>query len=507
VGSGGAAASLYLAACNGGLALEDSSGPTGATGATGSTGSTGTTGSTGSTGATGSTGSTGTTSPTGQVNLFHFIATGQSLSIGTQGTPAVTTSQPFSNVMFTLPNDPAFANNPLNYNAVTLGYSGIQFQPLLNAPPANGNNLSQETIANGFADSLTSEYPAYRQLMSCSGVQGTAYAGLAGPTDAPPKGTPSFQEMMSQVSTGMALAKSAGLSYSVPAMLLIHGEFDNGNLTYATNLATWQSDMQKGVNAITGGTGTIPMIQAQTQAPPFSQGNGNTLPFQPQAGSLGTLAAAISNPTLIYVACPEYMMAHHYYEDANGNPDPAGQPIHMTADGYRHLGLMMAKAARAICIEKTAWVPLMPKTVSLNGNVIKIEYNVPVAPLVIDTSYVTDPGNYGFAFSDNLYNANSFTTITSVAVTGPAEITVTLSQASDGGCLAYALYDPGLAGGAAPVGQGFGPTAGPRGCVRDSDPAVSYYRNSVTGKPYPMQNYSVAWQTFAVQGQTLPYPS
>jgi hypothetical protein len=312
---------------------------------------------------------------------------------------------------------------------------------------------------------------------------------------------------MSQVSTGMALAKAAGLSYSVPAMLLIHGEFDNGNTNYAANLATWQSDMQKSVNAITGGTGIIPMIQAQTQVPPASEGNGNTLPFLKTAGSLGTLQAAISNPTLVYVACPEYVMAHHYYEDAKGNPDPNGQPVHMTADGYRHLGLMMAKAARAICIEKTGWQPLMPKTVSLNGAAIRIEYNVPIGPLVIDTSYVTDPGNYGFAFNDNYFNASSFTHIVSVAVTGPAEITITLSQVNTGGCLAYALYDPGLSGGTAPVGQGSGPTAGPRGCVRDSDATVSFYNDSVTGKPYPMQNYSVAWQTEVLQGQTLVYPS
>ncbi len=421
--------------------------------------------------------------------MFHYITTGQSLSTGTQGTPALSTVQPFNNQMFAFPysQDPGLLNTPVNFNAVTLGYT-VTLRSLINGPSESGANGSVETIANGFADSLTAQVPAYQQLLSCSGVGGTAYAGLAGPTDYPPNGSPSFQEMMAQVSAGMALETKAGLSYSVPAMLVIHGEFDGYNIEYATNLKTWQSDTQKGVNAITGGSAVIPMIAAQTQAPPGADGNFNTMPFAANAGPLGTLAAALANPTLIYVACPEYMMAHHYYEDAEGNPDPLGQPVHMTADGYRHLGLMMAKAAYAVCLKKTSWSPLVPSSVTLAGNVITIEYTVPHAPVVIDTSYVTDPGNYGFNYADS-----SGTTIANVAVTGDTTITLTLSGTSPGGWLSYALVDPGPAGGA-PYTQGFGPTAGPRGCIHDSDPTVSYYNNSVTGQPYPMQNYCVMWQ-------------
>ena len=306
---------------------------------------------------------------------------------------------------------------------------------------------------------------------------------------------PSFQEMMSQVKTGLALATAAGQSYSVAAMLVIHGEFDGYNDAYGTDLRTWQADTQNGVHAITGSSDPLPMILAQSQAAPGAEGNYNTMPFYPNAGPLGTLAAAVANPLLITLACPEYMMAHHYYEDAEGNPDPLGQPIHMTADGYRHLGLMMAKAAYAVCLEKVAWLPLMPTSVGLVGDVVTIEYSVPYGPLVLDTSYVTDPGNYGFNYQDS-----NGTTISSVSVTGAAQITVILSSsATPGGWFSYALVDPGPAGGA-PYGQGFGPTRGPRGCVRDSDPTASYYNNSVTGTPYPMQNYSVVWQQSILQG-------
>ena len=411
--------------------------------------------------------------------LNHFIVAGQSLSQGLQGSPPLSTVQPFNNKMFTYPVLPDYAAQFVNYNALTKGYSGLAFRPLLNGPAPDKRGLPEETMANGFADSLTSRYRLrdhtekdFQQLLSCSGVEGAKYIQVAGPTDVGPDGSAPFQEMMSQVALGRSLAMAAGLGYNVPAMLLIHGESDSGNGEYAINLKTWQSDMQKGVNAITGGKNIIPMIAAQTQYEPASAvRNGDDMPFVSGAGSLGTMLAATDNPGLICVACPEYMMEH--------------VSIHMTANGYRHLGEMMAKAAYQIVVEQIWWWPLMPLTTTRSGDVIKIEYRVPFEPLVLDTSWVTDPGNYGFHFLDK-----AGTEITGVEVTGVAEISIQLSQASAGGMLSYGLL-PNAAG---PVSPGFGLNSGPRGCVRDSDPTISYYKDTTTGKPYPLQNYSITWQ-------------
>ena len=412
--------------------------------------------------------------------LNHFIVTGQSLACGQAGQPALSTVQPFENKMISFPTTKAYQSDPLNYNVVTKGQTGQGLIPLINGPAADGAGSPVETMSNGFADSLTARVRAnfaapneFQQLLSCSGRGGTAYSGLAGPTDVPPDGSPSFQEMMSQVALGQALAAGAGLGYNVPAMLLIHGEADTLNPVYSTNLLTWQADMQRGVNAITGGDSVIPIIASQTQAQPISQVHVNTMPFSTGAGPLGTLEAAMNNPGLICIACPEYVMAHG--------------SIHMTADGYRHLGSMMAKAAYQIVVEGKWWWPLMPLTTTLSGDTITIEYQVPYGPIVLDTSVVSDPGNFGFNFSDS-----QKTKISAVAVTGDSEITLTLSQASTGGTLSYALVTPSKV--LTPEGQGYGPQAGPRGCVRDSDPAVSYYNDTGTGKPYPLQNYSIAWQ-------------
>jgi hypothetical protein len=412
--------------------------------------------------------------------LHHFIVTGQSLSCGDAGGPPITTSQPFNNKMFTYPVKSGWQSVPANYNAQTRGYSNLSLRPLINGPAPDGGGSPVETLSNGFADSMTARATGkafaqqkFQQLLSCSGEGGQPYSTLAGPTDYPPNGSGAFLEMMSQVTLGQKLALAAGQQYSVPAMLLVHGENDRSNPQYDINLKTWQSDMQKGVSAITGIDSTIPIIAAQTQAQPVAENGGNDAPFVATAGSLGTLQAAIDNPHVICLACPEYMMAHG--------------TIHMTADGYRHLGLMMAKAAFQIVVERTWWWPLMPFSAIASGSSIKIQYRVPHGPLVLDTSWVTDPGNYGFNFS-----GSGHTHITAVEVTGPAEITVSLSGAAAGGTISYALVTP--VKNDTPLTQGYGPKAGPRGCVRDSDPIVSYYNDTTTGEPYPMQNYSVAWQ-------------
>ena len=427
----------------------------------------------------------------GQVGfgLNHYLVTGQSLACGEHGFFGISNTQPFNNRMFG-PDD--------IFNFSTLNAPNVSLVPLISGPQ------SRETMGNGFADSLTAQVqevfaesyggPAsYDLLVSNSGQPGYTYAQLAGPTDYGGLGSPPFQEMMSQVVWGKALATSLGITYRVAAMIVVHGEFDSHNPAYATNLKTWQSDMQMGVQALTGQTSNIPMIAAQTQ----SQGSDNTFLI---GGPCGTLNAATDNPSNIFLACPEYAIQHHL---AGETGPTAGYTIHMTADGYRHLGQMMAKAARIVTMESGSWLPLMPISSVFLGNKVIIEHNVPHPPLVLDSDWVTDPGNLGYSYADNV---DPSITIIEVAVTSPTEVTITLSKATSGGTLGYADFAPPSDPSYVDVDGGqtsdYGPTRGPRGCLRDSDPAVAfytpstpYYRSAPGGaNHYPMQNYCVAYQ-------------
>jgi hypothetical protein len=86
--------------------------------------------------------------------------------------------------------------------------------------------------------------------------------------------------------------------------------------------------------------------------------------------------------------------------------------------------------------------------------------HVPVAPLVIDTTLVASIANSGFTYSGaNITNV-------SITDTGAGDNTATIEitiDADAGGTLGYAYQNNA-------VDVRIGPTAGPRGNIRDSDP-------------------------------------
>ncbi len=433
--------------------------------------------------------------------LNHYLVTGQSLAYGAEGFFGISNTQPFSNKMF----------GPGNiYNLLTLGNPDVTLVPLISGP------YVREAMGNGFADSLTAQARAvlpeepggptsYDCLITNSGVPGYVYQQLCGPTDwnssnpywaaggGGTAGSPPFQEMMSQVANGQSLAQAAGLSYRVAGLIVIHGEFDLFNPSYSTDLVNWQADVQDGVQNLTGQTAPIPMIAAQTQAmydlSDFSIG-----------GAAGLYNAALANPAKIVLACPEYAIQHHLMGEVDfGLPT---EPIHLTADGYRHLGMMMAKAGRTVTMQGRQWSALTPTSFSFSGNQIVVEHSVPYPPVVLDYDWVTDPGNSGYIYTDNV---DPTITITNVEVTSPTAVTITLSEAITGGVLGYACFppptDPSYNTNGGGNTQDYGPTRGPRGCLRDSDPEVPFYAPSLpyyvpsSGGPnqYPMQNYCVAY--------------
>jgi hypothetical protein len=84
-------------------------------------------------------------------------------------------------------------------------------------------------------------------------------------------------------------------------------------------------------------------------------------------------------------------------------------------------------------------------------------------PLVLDEVLVSNPGSFGFTFTDGSGNPPA---ISAVALTGPTQVTVTLSgPPGPAARLGYAaLGQPGMPA---------GPMTGPRGNLRDSDATPS----------------------------------
>lgn len=129
------------------------------------------------------------------------------------------------------------------------------------------------------------------------------------------------------------------------------------------------------------------------------------------------------------------------------------------------MGEDYAKVYRRVIFEGRAWEPVRPREVSRTGEIVTVKFFVPEPPLVVDTTLVSDPGHRGFEFLDD---SGATPAITNVAVTGPDTVQITLASVPTGANAhlryAYRVDKVNVPG---------GPTTGPRGNLRDSDPTVS----------------------------------
>jgi hypothetical protein len=185
------------------------------------------------------------------------------------------------------------------------------------------------------------------------------------------------------------------------------------------------------------------------------------------------LQAALLYPTKFALACPSYYGAYTTSD---------GLVIHKTNHSQRWTGEYIAKAYRRNILEGGRWYPLTPTRFTREGNTIVVDFYVPYGPLVLDTTIVTDPGNLGFEYVDDFATPS----ITSVVLNpqNASQVIITLSRIPTGKN-AFVRY-----GWTAPGGPGSlpGPTTGPRGCLRDSDPTVALYSDA-TGTPYKLYNW------------------
>ncbi|AGN82825.1 hypothetical protein N5K35_24310 [Pseudomonas sp. GD03651] len=274
-----------------------------------------------------------------------------------------------------------------------------------------------------------------QMLYSVSALGGTAYAGIK-------KGTATYANAISQVTTAKAIADSMGLDYVVPSISIVHGESQSSTTQaqYVAMQAEWISDYRADIVAITGQA--VPPVAFISQ---MLTGDPGTIPQIP----LAQLQAHNENPDIIMVG-PKY--AYPYFDT-----------YHMLAPGYVKMGELEARAERLTQISGK-WQPLKALSASVSGSMITLRLNNlpdgnagtpgPIGKLVIDTTIVSDPGNYGFQLS-----AGTIGTVAMGADGVSIVITATAAIAA-GTVLTYALQ---------PTLNSPQSGNGRRGCIRDTD--------------------------------------
>ena len=394
------------------------------------------------------------------------IGTGQSLAVGDGGRPLKSTNQPYGNLKLSTgklpwpidPNDPSLAMVPLVEPVGRLA---------TNYPSSWPDNISGETAHSAMGNQISA------LVLAASGRDFVSVQGEVGENgqcmtflkkNAARKGINgrSYEAAMIETKAIARLAKAAGKTYGVGAIIVTHGECDAGNPDYENDLYQLWQDYNTDLPAITGQKQKVQMIVSQQNAV-----------SDRSAATLAQWQAGVNHSADIVCSGPKYQY-------------PSREGIHLTADGYQQLGEKYGQIYFQRVVLGNNWQPLQPITIERNGAVITVHYHVPAPPLVWETAFqAPHPGieewkqGKGFEVSAS---SGAKVAIDSVAISGDAVIIACASDPGPNARVGYAMIGE-ISRMTAPFGGTFR-----WGLLRDSDP----FTGAMTKKAQP--NYGVAFE-------------
>lgn len=436
----------------------------------------------------------------------HFLMYGQSLSVGAQSYPVLSTENIEGNYML---GDHIWINywnssksklNPLIGKLAKQNSSGVtNLYPFTKA-----GTITSECPLYGTVNHIQKKVGGQFIATSC-GTSGRSIEELSKESKTNNHYAADFK---STLTNGAKVAKDAGFSIACPVIFFMQGEnnyeqkgngLESGSKStadrneYKQLMVTLKNNMQAEIVSSYGQTKKPVFITYQAGC---QYGKIRELPI-----GMAHLEASNENDDII-CAGPVYPM-----------PDRGG---HLDPNGYRWFGEMLAKVYYKTQILGEKWKPLQPKRITRNSenNQIRIQYHVPAPPLVLDTWTVTTKfKDYGF----EVYKDGTKQTIRKIEVEGDC-IVLTCSAGVDISTGNVEIIYAGM-------GENTVLTRG-HGNVRDSDDYSAYFNyidldkkengeyvfyrdpgnslrptNEVKGKdgktiydqPYPLYNWSLAF--------------
>jgi hypothetical protein len=406
------------------------------------------------------------TSPKIPWDWSGVIGTGQSLAVGEQGRPVLSRTQPGHNLKLSTdhlpwPIDPNDTNLTLIPLVEPIGrYS-------TNYPSSWPDNIAGETPHSAMANQITALVRAasgrdFVGVHSEVGENGQCMIYLKKNADQVGVNGRSYKAAMIETQAITRLARAAGKTYGVGAIIVTHGECDAGNQNYENDLYQLWSDYNADILPITGQKQKVQMIVSQ-------QNSCNDY----SASTLAQWKAGVDHPADIVCSGPKYQY-------------PSAEGVHLTANGYRQLGEKYGQIYYERVILGKNWRPLEPAVLERKGAVITIHFHVPAPPLVWDTNFAKpDQSIVGWKNGKGFEvktSGGEKVSIVSVAISGDA---VVITCAPDPGPDARVAY--AMTGEKERMATPFKGTHR-WGLLRDSDPFVG----AVTGLAQP--NYSVAFE-------------
>lgn len=357
-----------------------------------------------------------------------IIGTGQSLSVGARAPKVLSTNQPYGNLKLSTdhlswpvdPNDPKLALvplvEPIGRRSPTYPSSWPENIDGETPHSAMANEISALTLADAGRDYVT--------IHSAVGEDGQGmifirknpvHRGLNGH---------SYEAALIETKAITRLAKTAGKTFGVGAIIVTHGETDAGNTDYENELYQLWQDYNTDLPAITGQTQKIQMIVSQ-------QDSCNDL----SPSTLAQWKIGVDHPAEIVCSGPKYQ--YPYFTDG----------IHLTANGYRQLGEKYGQIYFERVILGQDWRPLEPTSVERDDKTITIHFHVPVPPMVWETRFqsphqLVDAWKNGKGFEISTA-AGDKVTIASAKISGDKVVITCATDPGPGAHVSYAMIAAG----------------------------------------------------------------
>jgi len=385
----------------------------------------------------------------------EIIGTGQSLATGLFANPPVSTVAVWPQAAFMTNLGVRQVTDRGRFNALDPSLI-TALVPLVEARSPDHDG---ETIGAGMAYqinelALEEGQPPWPLVFSVHGVAGAPYAMLK-------RGTVPYRNSIDTVKRVAAIVERLGFRDVVRAITVTHGETDSiiGTTAaqYESDLAQWRADYETDIRPITSQRERVILFTDQMNAY-TSKVPGKHIAPTP-AIPLAQLQAALDYPDLIVLVCPKYWLV--YNRDG----------VHLTNRSEELLGEKYGEAVKRTIVDGMVWKPLYITGAKLDGSTVTLSYNIPSPPLVVDTTLIRNPGNFGFVYQDD---SGAPPAIRAVELTGgAAKLRIRLSAPPTAAAghrhIQYAYAGSFRCSGDCTAG----PLSGPRGNLRDSDPLIS----------------------------------
>ncbi len=259
-----------------------------------------------------------------------------------------------------------------------------------------------------------------------------------------------YNKFVKEISTAYEKAQERGWEFYVPAVCWMQGESDiveYPDYDYKEYFHRMYNDLNTDIKAITHQKDDIRIICYQSST--VTKG----LQYKPNnfEGTEGRTPTAqmelVRDDSLIWASGPTYP-----YDFVN-------ESLHIDAVGQQNIGKLAAKSALGIIRKQKRNKGLVPLRYWVEGNDIRIDFNVPCPPLSFDTVLVERVDNYGF----NVVRYDGVGIISDVVIDDNSVI-IHCAESPQNAKLRYGINGEFLKGGR---------KVGPRGNLRDSEKSVS----------------------------------